>query len=144
MFQGEPSYDPIIITQVLAKTQPIYQTFALRVLRGAGALTPIEADEDDARDRELRRTFKPTAVPLPADHGRCRWRLNVQSDAAIPGQLVLELSNVVEDPFNAGSFGLFARHSLGGFAAAWYWIGLENRSDHWEVVGVYELEISDG
>lgn len=144
VFRADPDYDPTTITIVLAQTEPIYQTFALRVLRGAGALTPIEADQDDARDRELGRVFEPTAVRLPAERGNCSWQLSAQLDDAIAGRLVLELSNVVPDPFSDGTFGLFARHSLGGSAAAWYWIELENRAAHREVAGVYELEISDG
>lgn len=140
VFRREPGYDADVTTKIVSRTQPIYRTFALRVLHSAGALTPSEADSDEASDQNLRRSHEPVSVQLAPAKGSCSW---VVTDARASGELVLEFSNVIEDPFKKGSFGAFVRHSLGGEAASWYWIAFEHRGDAWEVAHVSELAISD-
>lgn len=148
-FQKEEGFDSAAVTVVLRRTRAIYETFALRTLHQVGSLDVSEAEQDAARDEVLRTNFLPKEVQLPSAGGLCRWEL---SDRAYGhflghGQLLLELSNPLDDPFVQGTkarTGVFARHSIGGEAATWYWIALERTGDEWKASGVFQLEISDG
>lgn len=148
VFATEEGFDATVPTTVLRWTRPIYQTFALRVLHGAGALTPAEAQVDDAHDAALRQRFKPSRVALPSTNV-CLWTAATRSDQSYFGgnDLVLELSDPVDNPFSTGPAdrrGLFARSSLGGSAGAtWYWVTLEPEGGEWSVSGVHLLELSD-
>lgn len=134
---------------VLRESRPIHYTFALRVLHEVGAMTPAEADLDDARDEVLRELFRAT-VEMPESDGGCRWLRPERPDAEYFGsdEIILELSNVTEDPFAAAAehrFGVFARLSRGGaFGASWYWVPLERTGGAWKASEAYELAISDG
>lgn len=148
-FTRVEGFDDAVPTVVLPATKPLYQTFALRVLHNAGKLTPDELQLDENRDQELRRSFRAQPVPVPQPGSACRWSSSNQAAAEYFGTrtLILELSNPVEDPFADGlepRVGLFARHSIGGQAAAWYWIALEPSGVGWRVAGVFELDIADG
>ncbi len=148
-FSRVEGFDDQVPTVVLAATRPLYQTFALRVLHNAGKLTPDELQKDEDRDQELRRSFRAQPVHLPQPGSACRWSSSNKTAAEYFGTstLVLELSNPVEDPFAEGfepRLGLFARYSIGGQAATWYWIALEPSGVDWRVAVVFELDIVDG
>lgn len=135
---------------VLSETRPIFETFALRVLHGAGELTPAEAEQDDERDERLKDSFQPNRVRVPKSAQECNWLSPKRPDSEYFGtdQLMLELSNVVEDPFapSGGSrFGVFARLSIGGrFGAGWYWVALNGVPGSWETAAAARLPINDG
>lgn len=134
---------------VLREARPIHYTFALRVLHEAGPMTPAEADRDEARDEVLRGLFRAT-VEIPENDGGCRWLRPERPDAEYFGsdEIILELSNVTEDPFAAAAeprFGVFARLSRGGASgASWYWVPLERTGGAWKASEAYGLAISDG
>lgn len=146
----QAGHEPSATTLVLSETRPIFQTFALRILRNAGKMTPAEAEQDDARDRTLEERFRPTKIEVPGRDTGCAWDLADRPNAEYFGadRLMLELSNVVEDPFatrDEPRFGVFARLSIGGASgASWYWIDLKPRGESWQVTSVAELAISDG
>lgn len=149
-FLDEAEFDTSTSVVVLGKTRPIYETFALRTLHEVGAMTPAEGERDEARDEALLALFRESDVEIPANGGRCRWRTANQPFSYYVGRriLVLEMSNVVEDPFARGTesrFGVFVRRSLGGASgASWYWVSLERAGGSWRTTRVDALEISDG
>lgn len=149
-FIQNEGYDSSTSTLVLRKTRPIFNTFALRLLHEVGDMTPAEAEGDDQRDALLRARFVPRPVPLPERTGACHWSSPTGSDDEALGsdQLLLELSNIVEDPFlgdRERSYGIFARLALGfQSGGSWYWIALERSGSTWNVSKVSGLQISDG
>ena len=149
-FIEQEAFDPSTTTVVLNETRAVYETFALRVLHEAGDLTPAESELDLAHDETLKAHFVPTRIEIPDSAGSCKWRLadRPAQDYLGAKALVLELSNIVEDPFAPGgtpSQGLFARLSIGCSAgASWYWIALKNVDSSWRVLRVVHLDISDG
>lgn len=148
-FAEEEGFDSSTTMVVLSETRPVFETFALRVLHGAGELTPAEGAEDLALDEALKARFRPTRVELPADSGPCSWRLADRPAKEYFGttKLILELSNVGEDPFataDAARYGLFARLSIGGASGvSWYWVALRQAGESWPAATVSKLEISD-
>lgn len=138
---------PIVVHE---KTRPIFNTFALRVFHGKGPLTPDEADSDHKHDTRLKSTFQPTAVMIPLPPRRCTWALPAHPATQYVGadEIVLELSNVIEDPFAqkaCHSRGVFARVSLGERqGASWFWISLEGEPGSWSEATVHLLPIFDG
>lgn len=149
-FVEKEDFDSSTTTVVLNETRAVFETFALRVLHEAGELTPAESEQDLARDEALKARFLPARVELPEGNGPCRWRLADRPATEYFGTkaLLLELSNVVEDPFapvDSPRYGLFARLSIGGASgASWYWVALKQVGASWDVVTVSHLEISDG
>lgn len=149
-FIDSEDLDPSIRIVVLAETRPIFATFALRTMHDAGELTPAEALQDDARDEELAEDFRPAPVAPPAPDRRCSWSYEHRpaTDYAGTNEVVLELSNPIDDPFSESSqaqSGVFARLSSGLVSgASWYWVGLRRTGETWEVDSVSPLEISDG
>ncbi|MCG8462293.1 MAG: hypothetical protein MI919_38910 [Holophagales bacterium] len=143
-------YDPSTVTTFVTKTRPIFRTFALRVLHEYGDLTPSEADQDELTDQHLRATFRESPIITPARTGECQWNgVDPGHLASVPrDELLLEMSNIIEDPFVDASephFGIFVRLSLGGqLGASWYWVLLEKRAGAWKVLEVSRLPISDG
>jgi hypothetical protein len=146
----EAEGDDAMSFYVINRTRSVYQTFALRVHHRAGALTPTEADQDNERDRALGASFEVREVRLPRDEltRECRWRLISQPAAVPEHSLILELSNVVRNPFaepHTAGFGIFARLSLAGsLGASWYWVPLLRAGREWEALPAVALEISDG
>lgn len=136
-------------TVVLNETRAVFNTFALRVLHKAGELTPAESEQDLARDLALEAHFLPARIELPEEGGPCRWRLADRPAREYFGTEVrlLELSNVVEDPFapvGSPRYGLFARESIAGlWAASWYWVALKQVGELWDVATVSRLEIDE-
>lgn len=148
-FIENEDFDPSTVTTVVDETRPIYETFALRVLHGTGPLTPAESKEDSTRDEALRSRFSASQVELPKDSGSCQWRLSTPTIAARSdtNTLLLQLSNVVEDPFaQTGDFrhGVFARLALQGNPGSWFWIPLQKTGNAWEIGAISRLDISDG
>lgn len=149
-FFNYEDYDASTPTVVLRVTRPLYQTFALRILHEVDAMTPAEAERDYARDEVLRTLFRETRLEMPENDGRCRWVPPEGRDEDYFGTdaIILELSNITENPFAAEAqprFGVFARLSSGGaFGASWYWVPLERAGGAWSAPRAYELAISDG
>lgn len=148
-FIAEEGFDDSTVAYVVQETRPVFETFALRVLREAGALPPAEAEQDDALDAALKANFNPSPVALPPEGGPCRWRATDRPTSEYLGSdfLVLELSGILEDPFapvEGPYYGLFAKLSIGGASgASWYWVALARAGSSWEVVAVSRLDINE-
>ena len=79
-------------------------------------------------------------VPVSVQNGQCTWR------AVTPAQLdrhrdemVVELSAPAVNPFAPKEAGVFARVTVGGEGASWYWISLHPYGDQWAVGNVSVL-----
>lgn len=79
-------------------------------------------------------------VPVSVQNGQCTWR------AVPPAQLdrhrdemVVELSAPAINPFAPKEGGVFARVTVGGEGASWYWISLHPYGDQWAVGNVSVL-----
>jgi hypothetical protein len=80
------------------------------------------------------------ALPVTVQSGQCTWR------AVTPAQLerhrdemLVELSAPAINPFAPKEAGLFARVTVGGEGASWYWISLYPYGDQWAVGNVSVL-----
>ena len=76
-------------------------------------------------------------VPVHVQNGQCAWR------AVAPAQLdrhrdemLVELSAPAINPFAPKEAGVFARVTVGGEGASWYWISLHPYGDQWAVGNV--------
>lgn len=133
----------------LAETQPIIDTFSLRLLYDEKSIALATIESDDARDATYRRHFRSRAISLEKVSSRCNFvRASEDYDKLYGENLILvQLSGRIKNPFiidGAGSRGYFARISLGGRAgASWYWLEMAGRAGG-EVAEIYKLEISDG
>jgi hypothetical protein len=131
------------------EARPIYQTFALRALKGVPPLDPKVAEEDDRRDRERVTEFRRTLFDLVQQNSDCMFELRVGSEAETSkdGEVHLALSPIIPDPVaadpNEQTFGLFAKLSLEGAGPSWFWVKLERAGVRWKAVAVHELPISE-
>jgi hypothetical protein len=70
----------------------------------------------------------------------CTWRpIRVADMAAHHDEMLVEISAPAINPFAPKQGGLFARMTVGGEGASWYWISLVPYGDHWAVGGVSVL-----
>lgn len=80
-------------------------------------------------------------MPIDLGAGSCGWTpidsMNAQRDRDV---MVVELSSPVPNPFVPGAAGIFARVSLGGEHASWYWIGLVPRGGGWTVGSITTID----
>jgi hypothetical protein len=82
-------------------------------------------------------------VPIALPHG-CAWRpIEAQSAGEFADTMTLELSPPLVNPFGLkfghGSAGMFARVSLAGEAATWYWLPLLQRGESWSAGRLHVL-----
>jgi hypothetical protein len=79
-------------------------------------------------------------IPVTTEGSSCAWR--AVTPAQLPqlrDEMVIELSAPALHPFAAREGGLFARATVGGEHASWYWISLYSYGDRWAVGGVSVL-----
>jgi hypothetical protein len=150
-FAEEPGFDAAAPIVVPKQTRPIYQSLALRLVHQPAAVTLRQAESDERRDASLRESFEAMRLSVPAEGGKCRWERpgSEEAPAAEGSELMLELSNVTEDPFASSGeprWGVFARLSLGGRpGASWYWVALQARGGGgWMAREAIRLDVSDG
>lgn len=80
------------------------------------------------------------SLPVATEGTTCRWRAIAASQLdAHRDEMVVELSAPAVNPFAPKTGGLFARVTVGGEGAAWYWITLFPRGDRWVVGPTYVL-----
>ena len=145
--QGQGTSYPIL---VLRETRPIFEMVAVQFSYLGNSLTPEDTLPAEKLNDAYRRDFKPRAVPPPQSREDCPWETAAGSYAELyhSRELLLELSNPVENPFSDEEpFGAFGRLSYGGRSGAqWYWVALRplRPNGHWEIVRVIALDISDG
>lgn len=135
---------------VFPETRPIYSMVSLRLLYSTEAPSLDAYWEDDELDEDHRRRFEPTELPAPRGTSSCRLvkAQGTYQDYAMSNDLLLELSNVVANPYGVQGgepYGRFARFSLGGrTGAGWYWVAMRPLNGEWAVTRVAPLDISDG
>ena len=79
------------------------------------------------------------SIPITTEGASCSWRvIPVNQIDRHRDEMLLELSAPMLHPFASKQAGLFARASVGGQGASWYWISLVPTGDTWSVsqVGV--------
>lgn len=80
------------------------------------------------------------SIPIEMTSGTCAWRgidrLDVDKHADM---MVVELSSPLRNPFEWHNVGLFARISLGGQHASWYWISLVPYGGGWAAADIRPL-----
>jgi hypothetical protein len=79
-------------------------------------------------------------LPVDVQSGQCTWRAIAPAQLARHrDELMVELSAPAINPFAPKEAGLFARVTVGGEGASWYWISLRPYGDQWAVGGVSVL-----
>ncbi len=80
------------------------------------------------------------ALPVTTEGATCNWRtIAAEQLAAHRDELMVEVSAPSLNPFAPKSGGMFARVSVGGEGASWYWITLVPHNGRWAVGPVYVL-----
>ncbi|MGZ5448683.1 MAG: hypothetical protein ACXW5U_11530 [Thermoanaerobaculia bacterium] len=80
------------------------------------------------------------SLPILTDGATCRWRPIAASQLdAHRDEMVVELSAPALHPFAPKTGGMFARVTVGGEGASWYWITLFPSGGRWAVGPVYVL-----
>lgn len=80
------------------------------------------------------------AIPLMFAGTSCEWRaVRVADLPRVRDEMVVELSAPMINPFSPKEGGLFARVSLGGENASWYWVTLAPVGGGWAVGIVHVL-----
>lgn len=76
-------------------------------------------------------------LPLAVQDGQCTWRPVAPAQLhRYRDEMLVELSAPAANPFAPREAGLFARVTVGGEGASWYWISLVPYGDRWAVGGV--------
>lgn len=80
------------------------------------------------------------AIPIITEGSACQWKpFAAEHLHNVRDEMVVELSAPGLNPYSAREGGLFARVSVGGQAASWYWLSLYPRGERWVVGGVFVL-----
>ena len=79
-----------------------------------------------------------STVPVDVPAANCAWQ-PVDAGRVAHDMMVVELSTPFMNPFAKNEAGSFARLSVGGQGATWYWIRLVRRNDRWVAAGVAPL-----
>jgi hypothetical protein len=95
----------------------------------------VKADRAAMSVAELNRV-----LPITTEGATCRWRpIKVAQADALQDEMIVELSAPSINPFAPKTGGLFARVTVGGQGASWYWITLFPSNGRWVVGPVYVL-----
>ena len=119
---------------VLVKTtQPIANTQSLTALAAAS--------QKRARgERHAGVLTEQRSMPIEMVSGSCAWKGIERLDPDKHGDMmVVELSSPLRNPFEWHNVGLFARISLGGQMASWYWISIVPYGGGWAAADIRPL-----
>ena len=106
-------------------TQPLATPLSLGALGNLGMHNPRK--DVGAHVAEVNR-----AIPVTLAQGTCNWRpVALRDIRKHSDEMLLELSAPLPNPFVAHEAGLFARVSLGGENANWYWLPLLPSGSGW-------------
>jgi hypothetical protein len=90
------------------------------------------------RRRKQRALASPNAaivnrvIPVSLPAGTCSWTpIEVRDMARHSDEMIVELSAPLPNPYEEGEAGVFARVSLGGENASWYWVPLVAQGTTW-------------
>jgi hypothetical protein len=101
---------------VMAESQPLVTDASVRALAQAYVAQKV-----------VQRLDPPAVIPVTVPSSGCKWRAIEPAGPPAPDQYLLELSAPIPNPFARNQSGVFARLSLGGQAAYWYWVPLMRR-----------------
>lgn len=80
------------------------------------------------------------SLPIVSEGSTCGWSAFAASQLdAHRDEMIVELSAPAINPFEPKTGGMFARVTVGGQGAAWYWITLVPRGGGWVVGPVFPL-----
>lgn len=121
---------------IVGTTESLVTPASLRALAqeygGAGIAIPMSLGTEAA------------PLPLTAPAGACNWRVVTAADVARrTDEMVVQLSSPIINPFLRSEAGVFARFSVSGGDAQWYWIPLAERSGHWLVGHIHPLALRE-
>jgi hypothetical protein len=112
-------------------TQPLVTAESIAALRAS-------VDSPKAVRHPVMPQLVNRAIPI-AFGPRCAWKpLDVFANRPADEMLV-EFSAPIANPVIPSEAGIFARVTLGGQNASWYWIALVSRGDQWAARWVYVL-----
>jgi hypothetical protein len=117
---------------VMAESQPLVTDDSVRALAQAYVAQKV-----------VHRLDPPAAIPVTVPSSGCKWRTIEKAATPAPDQYLLELSAPIPNPFVRNQSGVFARLSLGGQAAYWYWVPLIRRGGRVTTSRVVMLDIRD-
>lgn len=79
-------------------------------------------------------------MPVVTEGSSCSWRpIAATQIRNTRDEVLLEISAPLLHPFLSKQAGLFARASVGGEGASWYWVALSPHGEGWRVVSVAVL-----
>lgn len=83
-------------------------------------------------------------LPISTSGASCHWRPIETSEARKHDEMLLQLSAPFVNPYAPGEAGLFARLTLGGHDAQWYWVPLAQRKGVWAIGFVLPMDLHEG
>ena len=80
------------------------------------------------------------AIPIMLGRGSCTWTpIDVRDLDQHRDEMVVELSAPLPNPFKPGDAGMFARATLAGDHASWYWSPLRPAAGGWQTGSISVL-----
>ncbi|HEX7154555.1 MAG TPA: hypothetical protein VF618_23925 [Thermoanaerobaculia bacterium] len=123
---------------IVTRTQPLVSASSLDSLQNAYFGRGNAARQAEALSAGQR------MIPIALPQGSCAWQ---PMEAVDPNRysdiMVVELSNALTNPYQWREAGLFARVSLAGRDASWYWIPLTRSGDTWTTGHILPLDLTD-
>lgn len=124
---------------IVSTTQPLVTGTSLRSmahLYGKDAeLTPIA--------QAISASLQPMPLDIASAH-QCAWKpIDKVDPVRDVDVMAVELSSPFVNPFTRNEAGLFARLSLGGRDAQWYWIPLGVRNGVWAIGNVFAIDMHE-
>jgi hypothetical protein len=137
--EGVASEAPIAIVRT---TQPIVSGQSIDALaHGYGASFGGPAQAAALINQKLKEM--PVLLPTGGTSS-CTFRPIEASEARrVTDVMLLQLSSPFVNPFARGESGLFARLSLGGHDASWYWVPVAERKGQWLVGSIIPLDLHE-
>jgi hypothetical protein len=123
---------------VLKTTQPLVTPASIHSL---GTIYPavgkaaIVADAVIAGQKRL---------PINLAGTSCQWKPIDAVDTRSHDEMILQVSAPFVNPYARTEAGLFARLTLGGHDAQWYWVPLAQRKGVWAIGFVLPLDLHEG
>lgn len=119
---------------LVSTTRPLATPQSLNAL-ALMAKGRVKADRAAAAVAGLNR-----ALPITTEGATCQWRpIKAAQAQALHDEMIVELSAPSLHPFAPKTGGLFARVTVGGQGASWYWITLFPTNGRWVAGPVYVL-----
>ena len=129
---SEATIDLVKTTQPLVTPSSIHSLGTIYASKGKSAAV---ADAIVAGQRRL---------PINITGSSCHWKPIETAEARSHDEMLLQLSAPFINPFAHSEAGLFARLTLGGHDAQWYWVPLAQRKGVWAIGFVLPMDLHEG